>query len=84
MIDIVGYLAGCLAMSSFVPQVIKTLRTRSARDLSLPMLGMTLATNLLYIVYGAALHLTPLVIMVGIMSLVVLLQIVLTHQVHQA
>jgi len=78
MVEFIGYLAGALAMVSFLPQVIKTMRTRSAGDLSLAMLLLTLATNVLYFAYGVALGLTPVVIMLGVMSVVVVLQIILT------
>jgi MtN3 and saliva related transmembrane protein len=33
-----GFVAGILTTLSFLPQVIRTWRTRSAKDLSLPML----------------------------------------------
>jgi MtN3 and saliva related transmembrane protein len=78
MVEFLGYLAGFLAMISFVPQVVKTIRRRSAQDISLTMLLLTLITNLLYVGYGLALHLTPLVIMIGIMSGIIALQIGLT------
>ena len=78
MVEFIGYLAGFIAMISFVPQVIKTIRTKSARDISMNTLFLTLTTNILYIVYGIALGLTPVVVMLGIMTLIVLLQIGLT------
>ena len=78
MIDALGYLAGFIAMISFLPQVMRTLRTKKTDDLSLPMLLLTLSTNLLYVVYGVFLGLYPIVIMIGIMSFIVLLQITLT------
>ncbi len=78
MVEFIGYLAGFLAMISFVPQVVKTIRSKCAEDISLLMLLLTLTTNLLYVVYGIALHLTPIVIMIGIMSGIVVLQIGLT------
>ena len=78
MVEIIGYLAGFLAMISFVPQVVKTLRSKSAEDISLSMLLLTLITNLLYVAYGIALRLTPIVIMISIMSGIIALQIRLT------
>jgi MtN3 and saliva related transmembrane protein len=50
MVDVIGYLAGFLAMVSFLPQLVKTIRTKSAKDPSLAMLLLTLATNVLYLV----------------------------------
>ena len=78
MVDTIGYLAGFLAMISFFPQVIKTLRTRRTDDISMGMLLLTLITNILYIIYGSYLELYPIIIMIGIMTCVVILQITLT------
>ncbi len=78
MVDFIGYLAGFLAMMSFLPQVIKTVQTRSAKDISLAMLILTVVTNILYLIYGIALSLTPVVVMISIMTCIVLLQIILT------
>ena len=70
-------------MLSFIPQVVKTIRSKSAEDISLLMLLLTLLTNLLYVVYGIALHLTPIVVMIGIMSGTVVLQIGITLKYRQ-
>lgn len=83
MVDMIGYLAGFLAMISFIPQVFKTLKARSAEDISMGMLMLTLATNILYLIYGVALSLTPVVIMLSIMTAIVLLQIALTIRFKQ-
>jgi MtN3 and saliva related transmembrane protein len=84
MVDFIGYLAGFLAMISFLPQVIKTMKARSADDISLAMLMLTLATNILYLVYSIALSLIPIVVMLSIMTCIVLLQIVLTIRFRKA
>ncbi len=78
MIDTIGYVAGFLAMISFLPQVIKTLRTRRTDDISMGMLLLTLITNILYVIYGTLLELYPIIIMIGIMTCIVILQIILT------
>ena len=78
MIDTIGYVAGFLAMISFLPQVIKTLRTRRTDDISMGMLLLTLITNILYMIYGSLLELYPVIIMIGIMTCIVILQIILT------
>ncbi len=46
MVDLIGYIAGFLAMLTFLPQVIKTLRTKKADDISLWMLFLTLFANI--------------------------------------
>ena len=78
MADTIAYIAGLLAMITFAPQVIKTIRTKKADDLSMAMLLLTLLTNILYIIYGYMLNLYPIIITLGIMSIIVLLQIYLT------
>ena len=78
MVEFLGYLAGFLAMISFVPQIVKTMHSKRAADISLSMLLLTLITNLLYMVYGIALRLKPIVIMIGIMCGIIVLQIGLT------
>jgi len=65
-------------MVTFLPQLIKTLRTKRAGDISMLMLLLVLVTNVLYVVYGVLLNLYPVVIMLGIMTCTVLMQIVLT------
>jgi len=84
MVEFIGYLAGFLAMISFLPQVAKTIRSRSAKDISLAMLLLTFATNVLYLIYGVALNLMPIVIMLSIMTCIVLLQIFLTLRCREA
>jgi MtN3 and saliva related transmembrane protein len=61
-IDLIGALAGILTTVSFVPQVVKTWHSRSTGDISF---GMFLLFSLgvgLWLVYGAAIHSTPIVV----------------------
>lgn len=49
----VGIIAACLTMLSFVPQIFKSMRTRSVRDVSLvTLLQLSLGVTL-WIAYGA-------------------------------
>ena len=60
--DIVGTLAGTLTTLSFLPQVLRTWRSRSAHDFSLVML-LAFATGVgLWIVYGFILAEAPIVV----------------------
>lgn len=52
MVEWVGFCAGFLTTVSFVPQVVKTWRSRSADDLSMGMLVAFAVGVLLWIVYG--------------------------------
>lgn len=51
-IELIGLAAGGLTTIAFVPQVVKTWRTQSAGDLSLPMLLLFNAGIGLWLAYG--------------------------------
>ena len=51
---------------SFVPQVLKTWRSRSGGDLSLGMLCAFNAGVLLWLVYGLFLHSLPIIVANGV------------------
>lgn len=51
-IQILGMLAGTITSVTFLPQVIKVWKSRSAKDLSLVMLVLLMAGVSLWLVYG--------------------------------
>jgi MtN3 and saliva related transmembrane protein len=51
-IELLGFVAGLLTTFAFLPQAVKTWRTGSARDFSLPTLLMLVAGVGLWTVYG--------------------------------
>ena len=51
-IQMLGLLAGGLTTAAFLPQVIKTWKSRSAKDLSLGMFSLFCLGVLLWLVYG--------------------------------
>lgn len=51
-IHYLGYFAGLLTVSSFVPQVVRVWRTRHTRDLSLAMFALLFVSASLWTVYG--------------------------------
>jgi MtN3 and saliva related transmembrane protein len=55
-IDILGYSAGAITSLTFLPQVIKTWKSRSAHDISLMMFLIAATNEVMWIVYGALLH----------------------------
>ena len=57
--DILGLVAAFLTTVSFLPQAIKTIRTRDVSGISVTMYIMLLAGILLWIVYGLHFKLTP-------------------------
>lgn len=51
-LDALGLVAGALTTFSFMPQIIKTWKTKSAKDVSLSMLIILALGVSLWIVYG--------------------------------
>jgi MtN3 and saliva related transmembrane protein len=56
LVDIVGYTAGAITSCTFLPQVIKTWKERSAKDISLVMFIIAAVNEVLWILYGAMLN----------------------------
>ncbi|RYY52786.1 MAG: hypothetical protein EOO05_21610 [Chitinophagaceae bacterium] len=54
-IDILGYVAGAITALTFLPQVLKTAKDKSAKDISLGMFLIAASNNILWIIYGALL-----------------------------
>ena len=61
-VDALGYVAAVFATGSFLPQVLKTWRTRSAEDLSFLMLWCHIVGMLLWLAYGVMIGSSPIVI----------------------
>ncbi len=53
--DILGYAAGAITSLTFLPQVVKTWREKSAKDVSLLMFIIAAINEVMWIVYGALL-----------------------------
>jgi MtN3 and saliva related transmembrane protein len=51
-IELLGVAAGILTTLAFVPQALKTWRTRRAQDFALPMLLLLHAGMVLWLIYG--------------------------------
>lgn len=64
--DIVGLLAGVLTTAAFLPQVWRIWRTRSSRDLSLPMYAVFSAGVGLWFAYGLMIGALPVIITNGL------------------
>jgi MtN3 and saliva related transmembrane protein len=61
MVEIIGYCAAGLTTFAFVPQVVKTWRSQSAADLSLPMLASFTSGIVLWLIYGIAIGSMPVI-----------------------
>lgn len=57
-----GLIAGTLTTAAFVPQVVKTWRTRSTHDISLGMFSLFSSGLVLWLVYGAMIGSLPIVV----------------------
>lgn len=51
-IEIIGFIAGGLVSLSFLPQVIKSWRTKQVKDLSLSLTIINILGQLMWIIYG--------------------------------
>lgn len=61
-ITAIGLVAASLTTIAFVPQVIKTWRSRSAKDLSLGMFGIFSMGVLLWLTYGLLVNDLPIIL----------------------
>lgn len=52
MTEIIGFAAAILTMFSLLPQVIKTWKTKSTKDISLPTFLTSFLGTLLWLLYG--------------------------------
>jgi MtN3 and saliva related transmembrane protein len=50
--SIVGYIASAITVLTFLPQVIKTWKEKSAKDISLMMFLIAISNEILWIFYG--------------------------------
>jgi MtN3 and saliva related transmembrane protein len=60
--DLIGYIAACLTTFSFIPQALKTFRTKDVSGISLGMYGCFTAGVALWLVYGILLMAWPIII----------------------
>jgi MtN3 and saliva related transmembrane protein len=60
-VQILGLLAGFCTTIAFLPQVIKTWKSRSAKDLSLEMFSIFCAGVILWLVYGIMVNDIPVI-----------------------
>ena len=61
-IEFFGYFAAILTTLAFLPQLIKTLKTKKAEDVSLVTLIMFLTGVLSWIIYGYKISSTPILL----------------------
>ncbi len=78
-ITLIGFAAGGFTTISFIPQVVKTARTRSTRDLSGPMLLAFLIGLALWAYYGLQVGSVPIiaanVITIGLVGAILVMKV---------
>ena len=71
-VDAFGYSAACLTTVAFLPQVIKTIRSRKTDEISLVMYILFCTGVLCWLIYGVLIADIPLIIANGITLLLAL------------
>jgi MtN3 and saliva related transmembrane protein len=61
LVQVLGLAAGSLTTVAFLPQVIKTWKSGSAKDLSLGMFSFFCLGVLLWLIYGILVHDVPVI-----------------------
>lgn len=64
-IDIIGIVAGTCTSMSFIPQIVKILRTKQVRDISLRMYIVLTSGISLWLVYGILIKEFPIILANG-------------------
>ncbi len=72
IINLVGTLGGIVSSVTFLPQVIKVWKTKSAKDLSMGTLMFLILNVSLWLVYGVLTKLMPIMLTNGIVLSMVL------------
>jgi MtN3 and saliva related transmembrane protein len=77
---ILGLTAGILTTTSFLPQVIKTWKTRSAQDLSYGMIVLFLSGIGLWFLYGIQIQSLPIILANAVTILLLLILLAMKIQ----
>ena len=59
--DLFGYMAAGLTTVAFLPQVLRVWRTRSVRDISLPMYALFVTGVAFWVIYGVLIQSPPVI-----------------------
>jgi MtN3 and saliva related transmembrane protein len=60
-VELIGSVAGFLSAITFLPQIIKTYKSKSAKDISLPMFLIVIASVILWLAYGLLTGIKPII-----------------------
>lgn len=84
IVTLVGLAAGSLTTISFVPQVVKTWKTKSAGDISSGMFLLFAGGVLLWLVYGIAIDALPVIIANAVTLVLALTVLVLKRRYNRS
>lgn len=76
-IDILGLVAGTLTTIAFLPQLHKTWKSKSAKDVSSVMMIIFCIGVFLWFIYGLAIHAMPVIVANAVTLILALLILVL-------
>lgn len=83
-VDLLGYAACAVTALTFLPQVVKTWREKSARNVSLMMFIIAFINEIMWIAYGAMrddmVIVVTNVIMISMCSVMIALKLKYNHQ----
>ena len=77
IVEIIGYLGGFFITISFIPQLIKSYRTKSVEDISVWMIITTLIGTVFWLTYGFLTNTLPILVANFIFIVTVLYQLFL-------
>ena len=77
IIDFLGYIAATITTIAFLPQIIKTVKSKSAKDVSMGMFVLFTTGVFLWIVYGVLTTAYPVLIANTVIFCLALTQIIL-------
>jgi MtN3 and saliva related transmembrane protein len=60
--EIIGYIATTLSVIAFIPQAIKSWKTKSTKDISLGMYAIFTTSQVLWFTYGVLIVAWPLIV----------------------
>ena len=76
MTDLIGFFAATLTTVAYLPQLVRIIKTRSAKDVSLVMYLVMLTGVVMWLVYGINLGSLPIIMANAVTTLFVLTIIV--------
>lgn len=75
IVDLIGFTAGILMTITMIPQIVKSYKTKSVKDISLLMLVLYVIAALLWMIYGILIKSAPVAIMDGLTFIIGLTQV---------